>query len=357
MKSKVKKTIILLLAPLFILILNFQCNSFIGNLNTSTVSARPQIQLYPGGQPIGVKLNTKGVLVVGISNIRGVDGKVYSPAGEAGIKPGDSILSMNGVEVNTCEAVQKIVDETKDKNIKITIKRKDSKSDKIIKGVKNSDNQYKIGLWVRDSTAGIGTLTFYDPNSKKFGALGHAITDMDTQDILSVKEGKIVPSIINSVKKGVKGEPGELRGTFIQNKKPFGDVYSNTNCGIFGKCSREIISNHNIKPISIAYRNEIKEGKAQILTTINGSEPKLYDIKIEGLVDQKEAGPKSMIIRITDKRLLKETGGIIQGMSGSPIIQNNKLIGAVTHVLVNKPQVGYGVYIEWMLKDAGITTK
>lgn len=358
MDKKIQKSIIFLIAPLFFLILSIQYKIYPGYLNTSAVNAKPNIQVYPGGQPIGVKLNTKGVLIVGLSNLKGTDGKIYNPANEKGVKVGDTIIAINGVEVNTCEEVSNKIRESNGKTLDLTLQRKESKINKMVEPIKTSEDKiYKIGLWIRDSTAGIGTLTFYHSETGSFGALGHAITDMDTGDIMRVREGKIVPSSIVSVRKGIRGEPGELRGIFTDENEPLGNIKSNTNCGIFGESKKELINKSFNKPLNIAYRNEVKSGKAQVLTTIEGEEPKLYDIEIQETLEQKDPGPKSMVIKITDKRLLNTTGGIIQGMSGSPIIQNNKVVGAVTHVLVNKPDVGYGIYIEWMLKDAGIIGK
>lgn len=224
---------------------------------------------------------------------------------------------------------------------------------KKVKPVKSKDNQYKIGLWIRDSTAGVGTLTFYDNKTGTFAALGHPITDVDTGTILNVNSGQIVNSSIVSVRKGVRGTPGELKGIFIDEDVVLGQIIKNTQCGIFGK-SNLPIKNKNNKKMKLALRDEIKEGPAQIYTTIDGSEPKLYNIMVEKLLPQNSPGPKSMVIKVTDKELLEKTGGIVQGMSGSPIIQDNKIIGAVTHVLINKPDTGYGIYIEWMLKDADI---
>ncbi|WP_423244907.1 SpoIVB peptidase [Haloimpatiens lingqiaonensis] len=348
----------ILIAPFFFFILSFQYKIYPGYLNISAVSAKPNIQVYPGGQPIGVKLNTKGVLVVGLSNLKGTDGKMHNPANDNGVKAGDIIIAINGMEVNTCEEVSKKIKESEGKGLDLTIQRKEAKINKTLVPIKTlEEGKYKIGLWIRDSTAGIGTLTFYHSETGSFGALGHAITDMDTGDILKVREGKIISSSIVSVKKGVRGEPGELRGIFTDENNNLGSIQYNTNCGIFGKCQEQLINKSFNKPMSIAYKNEVKTGKAQVLTTIEGEEPKLYDIEIEETLNQREPGPKSMVIRIIDKRLLNTTGGIIQGMSGSPIIQNNKIVGAVTHVLVNKPDVGYGVYIEWMLKDSGILEK
>ena len=319
-----------------------------------------EITVYPGGQPIGVKLNTKGVLVVALSDIEGVNGKTPSPAANAGVQIGDSILKINDVEINHAEDVTRLLNEEKRSDITLKVQRKNDNNlfnIKVNPTLDSTDGKQKIGLWVRDSTAGVGTLTFYHEKSKKFAALGHPITDADTGTILSVNNGVIVSSNIVSIKKGTKGNPGELRGLFIEENKIKGQIIKNTQCGVFGNGTKSLINNKFNKPMNIALRNEIKVGKAEILTTINNSEPELFDIEIQKLLPQSTAGSKSMVIRITDPRLLEKTGGIVQGMSGSPIIQNNKIIGAVTHVLINKPDTGYGIYIEWMLKDAEILSK
>ncbi len=327
-------------------------------IKSVSVTSVPQIYVYPGGTPVGVKLNTKGVLVVALSDVKSSRGKVMSPSAEGGIQVGDIIVKVNGKSINSSEELVKIIDSNKNKSLKVILERNEKTIEREIIPVKDKENNsYKIGLWVRDSTSGVGTLTFYDEKNKKFGALGHPITDVDTGTILSVREGEIVESSIISIRKGEKGNPGELRGIFINEDKSLGKVYKNTICGIYGTGDLNIKNNKFDKPIQIALRNEIKEGPAKILTTIDGTEPKLYDITIEKLLTQDKPGPKSMVIKVTDERLLNKTGGIVQGMSGSPIIQNNKLVGAVTHVLINKPDVGYGIYIEWMLKDADILIK
>ncbi|MCT8976020.1 SpoIVB peptidase [Clostridium sp. CX1] len=315
------------------------------------------IVLYPGGQPVGVKLTTKGVLVVALSDIKTDKGKITSPAALAGIQIGDNIVKINGVNIKNAEQTQSEINNSEGKELKITVERKGQQSEKIVKPVKNEeDKNYKVGLWVRDSTAGVGTLTFYDEKSGMFAALGHPITDVDTGTILNIDSGEIVPSSIISVKKGLRGNPGELKGIFIDEDSVLGKIYKNTECGVFGK-SNSKLSNKHYKPMKVALRDEIKEGPAKILTTVDGEEPKYYDIQIEKLLSQDTPGPKSMVIRVTDSKLIEKTGGIVQGMSGSPIIQDNKIVGAVTHVLINKPDVGYGIYIEWMLKDANILAK
>ncbi len=334
--------------------------NFLGVIPVKSVSLKSvsnSVVLYPGGQPIGVKINTKGVLVVALSDIKTEKGKINSPAATAGIQIGDNIIKINNVTIKNSEDVQKQINNSEGKELKIIIETKGEQSEKIIKPVKSSeDTSFKIGLWVRDSTGGVGTLTFYDDKTGMFAALGHPITDIDTGTTLNISSGEIVPSSIVSVKRGLKGNPGELKGIFVNEDKVLGKIYKNTDCGIFGK-SEVKLCHKNSRPMKVALRNEIKEGSAQILTTVDGEEPKLYNIQIEKLLAQDSPGPKSMVIKITDPVLLEKTGGIVQGMSGSPIIQEGKIIGAVTHVLVNKPDMGYGIYIEWMLKDANILSK
>jgi stage IV sporulation protein B len=324
----------------------------------SVKSIPTEIKLYPGGQPVGVKLNTQGVLIVALSDIETENGKNTSPGAAGGLQIGDSILKINNVAINNSEQVSSIVNNCEGKELNLTINRKGNELNKKIKPVKNTnDDKYKMGLWIRDSTAGVGTLTFYDEKTKKFAALGHPITDADTGTILSISSGQIVSSSIVSVRKGARGNPGELKGIFVDEDITLGEIFKNTECGIFGSTNKNLSNNKFNKPMKIALRNEIKVGPAKVITTIDGGEPKEYNIEIEKLLQQDIPGPKSMVIKVTDPILLEKTGGIVQGMSGSPIIQNDKIVGAVTHVLINKPDVGYGIYIEWMLKDADILTK
>lgn len=331
--------------------------SILGILPVKTVNLQsvPKIKLYPGGQPVGIKLSTKGVLIVGFSDINTLQGKISSPAAKAGIQIGDSLIKVNNENVLNSKDLANKISKCKKEELYLTVERKGNLIEKKVERIKSEDDEnYKIGLWVRDSTAGIGTLTFYYDKDNEFAALGHPITDVDTGTILKINSGNLINSSVVSVRKGVKGTPGEIRGIFINEENPIGTIYKNTICGVFGKGSISVKNSSFNKPLEIGLRNEIKVGEAQILTTINGDKPELYSIQIEKLFEQQEPGPKSMIIRVTDERLLKKTGGIVQGMSGSPIIQNGKIVGAVTHVLVNKPDVGYGIYIEWMLKSAGI---
>ncbi|MFA9397723.1 MAG: SpoIVB peptidase [Clostridiaceae bacterium] len=325
----------------------------LGFVPIKTVSTKtiPETYVIPSGEPIGVNIRTKGVLVVGISNLIKDDGEVISPAAVAGIEVGDSILKINNVEITSSELLLKEINRNKSGELKLLILRNGKELNKKVIPVKNlKDNKFKIGLWVRDSISGIGTLTFYDEKSNKFAALGHPITDIDTGQILKISSGEILKASIISVDKGTKGNPGELKGIFA-SEGILGNIENNSITGINGEMKSKDYRTIN-KPVKIALRNEIKVGKAKILTTVEGDKPKLFDIEIEKLLPQDEPGAKSMLIKVTDKKLLNTTGGIVQGMSGSPIIQDGKLVGAVTHVLINKPDTGYGIYIEWMLKDS-----
>ena len=326
---------------------------FLGfKIKTVEVMAIPkEIQLYPGGNVVGIKLQTNGPLVVGFSDIENEEQKPYSPSKESGINLGDVILAINEIEINSSEFLAETLNSLKLDELDVKIERDGKIIYKKVKPVKTSDGKNKIGLWVRDSTAGIGTVTFIDPETGLYGALGHPITDVDTGDIIKISKGNIVNSSIVNVKRGEKGNPGELKGVFINDDIKLGNVKHNTKYGIFGEYSLE---NFYGEKLSIALKNEIQEGPAKIISTIDNDEPKMYDVVIEKLLQQDNPSSKSMIIKVVDEELLEKTGGIVQGMSGSPIIQNNKLVGAVTHVLVNKPDTGYGIYIEWMLKESKI---
>lgn len=322
-------------------------------LTTLHKEKRKDIEVYPGGISIGVKINNKGALVVGYSDISTHEGLSESPGKVAGIELGDIIEEVNGENIETCSDLISKVKTCRNDEMTVKILRGNSELTKKISLIKE-DNEYKIGLWVRDSTAGIGTLTFYDKDSKTFGALGHPITDGDTNVSFNIKSGTLLRSSVLSIKKGERGNPGEIKGLFINENESIGNIEKNTKSGIYGDGSAELINPNFNKAMTVAYRDEIKEGHAQIITTVEDGGAKAYDIEILKLLPQDEPGSKSMIIKIVDPVLLEKTGGIVQGMSGSPIIQNGKIIGAVTHVLINKPDVGYGIYIEWMLQDAGV---
>ncbi|WDV47928.1 SpoIVB peptidase [Clostridiaceae bacterium M8S5] len=313
-----------------------------------------RIKLVPGGHSIGVKLNTKGVLVVALSQITGLDGKKYCPAKEAGVKIGDIILEIDKIAVNDSNHVVELLNNIKAPT-KLVIERNGHKFETKVNPIKsNEDNCYRIGLWVRDKTAGIGTLTFYHKETNSFGALGHGIQDIDTGKLIPVRKGEILHSKVSSIDQGKKGNPGEIKGIFYDSNKPLGNIEKNTVFGIYGKGIENIKNPLIPNALPAATINEIRLGKAHILTTTKDNKIKRYEIEIVKKENQSKKKTKSMVIKIIDKELLKESGGIVQGMSGSPIIQNGKIIGAVTHVFVNDPTRGYGIYIEWMLDECGI---
>ncbi|WP_421379491.1 SpoIVB peptidase [Bacillus salacetis] len=313
-------------------------------------------KVIPGGQSIGVKLNTLGVLVVGHHLVQTKDGKV-SPGEKAGIQVGDMITEINGQKIEKLADVAPFVQEAGETEdaLEVVLRRDKEKIKTELQPMKDSnENSYKLGLYIRDAAAGIGTMTFYDPKSKKYGALGHVISDMDTKKPIVVEDGEIVHSTVTSIEKGSNGKPGEKLARFTEEKDVIGDITRNSPFGIFGKLNRDIKNGMLDKALPIALSHQVKEGPAQILTVVDGEDVELYDIEIVSTIPQKFPATKGMVIKVTDPDLLDKTGGIVQGMSGSPIIQDGKLIGAVTHVFVNDPTSGYGVHIEWMLNEAGI---
>ncbi|RPF55676.1 SpoIVB peptidase [Aquisalibacillus elongatus] len=317
----------------------------------STVS-----EVIPGGQSIGVKLHTSGVIVVGFSPVETDQGKVSS-AEEAGVKVGDIILQLNGDKVNNMnDFVQEMKTLEKKKDpIQLLIKREQHIFPLSIQPtLDEEDEAYRLGLFIRDATAGIGTLTFFDPKSKKYGALGHVIMDQQTKKPIDIYNGKIVTSDITSINKGKNGSPGEKKARFSMDDDSLGTIQRNSDYGIFGKINDESFIDHNQKPLPVAKANEVKEGKAEILTVVEEEQVKKFDVEIISSVPSKNPETKGMVIKVTDQELLDKTGGIVQGMSGSPIIQDGKIVGAVTHVFLNDPTSGYGVHVEWMLNEAGL---
>jgi len=263
------------------------------------------------------------------------------------------ILEVNDVKVYRAAEVQEEVNNTKGK-IELKILRKEDIFNVEIDPVcTKSDGSYKLGVWVKDKTAGIGTLTYYDPETKMYGALGHGITDPETGVVLDVAEGELLNSSVQSVKEGKAGAPGEIRGIFYEAEVPLGKLEKNTSFGVFAKAYGILENPIYSKPMVVGSKDIIEKGKAYILTTLEGNTIQEYEIQIENIDHSNKSGTKNMTIRVTDERLLEKCGGIVQGMSGSPIIQDGKLVGAVTHVLVNDPTRGYGIFIENMLDAAG----
>ncbi len=340
--------------------LNNPVYNFLGFFSSTDKNVnKPAIEVIPGGHSIGVTLQTKGVLVVGYAPIMGEQDKESYPAKDSGIEVGDIILSINGTKAQNDFQVAQEIDKKCKQNLPINleIKHKGQITQKTIQPVYCSETQrYRIGLYIRDEAAGVGTLTFIDPITKTFGALGHVITDIDTNDQIELKDGKIVESSIYSIEKGKRGDPGEKIGTFMLESSFSGKINKNASSGIFGEWNGKINQPFYSFPIPIAWKSEIETGPAKIYTVIKDNQIEEFEIRIEKIMQYRNDN-KNMIIRITDPALLEQTGGIVQGMSGSPIIQNGKLVGAVTHVFVNDSTRGYGVFIEKMLSDSGVLTK
>lgn len=302
--------------------------------------------VIPCGTPFGVKLYTRGVVVINMEDIV-VNGKYLNPAKDAGLQVGDIILSADGTETDTNEQLSEIVSKSKGKSIKLKVRR-----DNVIFTTKLlpalcGTAQYKIGVWVRDSSAGIGTMTFYDNDTGCFAGLGHGICDSEAGTILPLLSGDIVTAEINGLTKSTTGSAGSLRGYFADDNA-IGTILTNSERGVFGKAEKAPIDNSEIP---IAWKQNVHTGEAKVLSTIDGSEPKYYNIWIENISRNDNQETKNMVIHVTDEELLDTAGGIVQGMSGSPIIQDGKLIGAVTHVFVNDPTRGYAIFAENMYES------
>lgn len=304
---------------------------------------KEKVSVYLGGYPLGFMLSCSGVVVVVISN-----------ENVENLKEGDIINMIEGHEVSNSDDIKKVINSEKyrGKQLSMTITRADQKQTaKITPIFDKVQKEYKLGIWVRDNAAGVGTLTYIRQDNLRFGALGHSVCDIDTGSLLPVKSGEIFRCNIVGVKRGEKGNPGELKGLFLRNGSKIGNLDSNNKFGVYGDFEKPSLEEFEENIVEVANRSEVKGGKAQIRCTIDGVTPKYYDIEIVKTYFQSTKDNKSMFIRVTDKELLEKTGGIVQGMSGSPIIQNGKLVGAVTHVFVSDPTKGYGVYADWMIDN------
>lgn len=304
--------------------------------------------VIPIGKAVGIKLFSDGVLVVGLSPVETEQGSCY-PGRDCGLKEGDVITHINGEEVDTIEQVQAVVAQQRDTPLTIQAVRGQRQLQLTVEAAENSKGDYQLGVWLRDSMAGIGTMTFYDPDSGIFAALGHGINDVDTSMLMPLESGSIMPASVSDVKKGESGSPGELHGQF-NLKKDLGTLYANTNLGIFGQMPLENLQTQQ-QPVPVASRDEVEVGPATILSNIRGDQVEEFDIEITKIYSPGE-NTRNLMIRVTDPELLELTGGIVQGMSGSPILQNGRLVGAVTHVLVNDAARGYGILAENMFRQA-----
>lgn len=302
--------------------------------------------LVPCGQAFGIKLRMGGAMVVGMDDVETTSGE-RCPAQETGIQTGDLIQSVDGVEIDSNRSLQEAVEASGGEAVTITLLRgEETLRCTLTPAYASDDNRYEAGVWVRDSSAGIGTLTYYDPASGTFGGLGHPVCDVDTGDILPVSSGEACGVTITEVQKGMIGEPGMLQGTFSQ-EAPLGTLSCNNRCGIFGTLKA---CPTDAQAIPMGFKQEIVIGEAEILCTVDGDTPKRYTAEIEEIDYHGTDSTRNMTIRITDPALLSKTGGIVQGMSGSPIIQNGRIVGAVTHVFVDDPSQGYGIFCENMVR-------
>lgn len=298
--------------------------------------------VIPCGNTIGVTLDLSGCLVAGTGAVS-CGGRQYFPAKSAGIKTGDIIKTLNGCEVSSVNDLSRILNECGETEISATVTRSGKDENLTITPRIDDSGECKIGAWVKDALSGIGTLTYIDPETSAFGALGHGIADSDSGAFAEIDDGNIYKSTIVSIVRGESGEPGELKGVFTESSSPLGSVSDNGLLGLYGTVS-EI---PETEALEIAQPNEISKGEAYILSNIEGDKIEKFQIEITH-IDENSHNSKGLTIKITDPALLQKTGGIVQGMSGSPIIQNGKLVGAVTHVFVNDPTRGYGILAETM---------
>ena len=314
-------------------------------VSKTTVTECDRKYVYAGGDLLGIRIYTEGLLVVGFEDIVTDDGNV-NPGKECGLKEGDIITGVNNQKISSGKAFSAVLSLNEGNNIALTVKRNNDIYYYSLKPVFcESENKYRCGLWLKDSTAGIGTLTFTDPETGMFASLGHAICDNDTKSVLTVENGDIFSAVANDCIKGTKGITGQIKGTFTN--EDIGDILINNEFGLYGTYS-DYNSADDFYPVASV--SEIEEGDAQIICTVSSYEKEYYDIEIEKINKSGFNESRSLVIKVTDPDLLEKTGGIIQGMSGSPIIQNGMIVGAVTHVFLNDPTMGYGVFAETMLQ-------
>lgn len=328
-------------------------------LKTGEVEVMSPMSLIPGGQSIGVTLQTKGVMVVGQAPVVDKNGKNSFPAKDAGIQVGDILLKIENQDVKTDQEVSNAIDAAGKQKGTATVlfKHQEQMVEKVVTPIYCVETgRYRMGLFVRDEAAGVGTLSFINPANNLYGALGHVITDADTNQKIEVYNGKVIASTIYAIEKGKRGHPGEKIGSFVPNSSFSGTIEKNTMTGIFGKMNGQVENPYFREAIPVGWESEVKVGPAKIYTVIKGEKIEEFTVNIDRVMHNR-TDSKNMIIRVTDPRLLEVTGGIIQGMSGSPIVQDGKLIGAVTHVFVNDAQRGYGVFIQNMINDSSMRDK
>lgn len=312
---------------------------------TSIIQSKPK-KVSVSGESFGIKLYTDGVIIVGIRDVETDKGKC-NPAKEAGLEKGDIIIEINGKKVYSADSVTDILNDNNGKDYKITVKRNGNYKEFLLKpAYSSSQGCYKVGLWVRDSTAGVGTITYYDKSNNTVSALGHPITDVDTNEIMPILDGEAVRATVTKIYKSKAGEAGSLCCEFTNDI--IGTLKKNCQSGIYGKYTCTL---KNTYEYEVASPNEIVRGPVQILCTIDSGKAKFYNAQISRISYRENKKGKNMVVKITDERLLEKTGGIVQGMSGSPIIQNGKLAGALTHVIVDSPEKGYAIFAQDMVDE------
>ena len=325
------------------------------NVKTLKVKVADDENIYAGGDALGFSLKSKGAIIVGGNYILTKTGK-QNPFKESGLQIGDIIIKLNDYEINSTADISIFLEDYYKENdeIKVTIMRNNEIKDvSITPALDIQSNSYKLGIWIKDTTLGVGTLTFINDETCRFGALGHAVSVGDNNRGYEVENGEIYDCRIIGVKEGQNGKAGQLMGTFSPAQETHGSIDKNCEYGVFGTLNENSLIDYieDKYPIEVGGRATVKPGKAQILSCIDGKNIKTYDIEIIKTNFQKSSNEKSMVIRVIDKELLSKTGGIVQGMSGSPIIQNGKLVGAVTHVFLNDASKGFGIYIDWMIDE------
>lgn len=320
-------------------------------IKSSSLTVSSRYYVVPSGEIFGLRLFTEGVVIVKIENVDTSSGNV-SPAMQAGLTTGDVIVKVDDSKVTSSNELSNLFSQRDKSSFKISFIRDGREQTTILNTAYSvSQQKNKAGMWIRDSAAGIGTLTFYEPRSKIFASLGHGVCDVDTGEILPLSDGDIVSAKVCGCYKGTGGKAGELCGSFLNES--IGILYSNNTKGVYGVMTKAIKSQN---AIPIAFKNEVQVGKAQIISSVDENGPQYYDVEITK-ISPSNGENKNLVIKVTDSKLIEKTGGIVQGMSGSPIIQNGRLVGAVTHVLINDPQKGYGIFAQTMLETAFETVK
>jgi stage IV sporulation protein B len=324
-------------------------------LRQITINVLPEISLVPGGHSIGIKLYSQGVSVVGFYYFN-ADGRSISPARDAGVKVGDTLLQINGAPTEDVGHAARLLEKAGREPVTLLLNRDGKEFTVTFNPVYSAaDGGYRIGLYIRDSAAGVGTLSFYDPPTGRYGALGHIILDSDTNKPINLSEGTIVTAKIVNIKAAQRGQPGEKTGVFMEYNGFNGNIEKNTPFGIFGRIEHFPPAHTPYPgPIPMALASQVEAGPAEILTVLEGETIGRYAVEIERLAYQTRPSDKGIIVRVVDEELLRSCGGIVQGMSGSPIIQNGRLVGAITHVFINDPTRGYGIFMEWMYQEAEI---